>query len=129
MNNKNLKISSNRSFGFVFAIVFLIIGFWDIKNLENIRYWSIVVAVIFFLLGLLDSKLLLPFNKIWFKFGIILGNIVSPVVMGIIFFLVVTPIGIFMRLLGKDLIGLKKHKKDTYWIAKDIQKSSMKNQF
>ena len=75
MNNKNLKISSNRSFGFVFAIVFLIIGFWDIKNLENIRYWSIVVAVIFFLLGLLDSKLLLPFNKIWFKFGIILGNI------------------------------------------------------
>ncbi len=126
MNNRNLEISSNRSFGFVFAIVFLIIGFWDI---ENIRYWSIIVALIFFILGLLNSKLLLPFNKIWFKFGVMLGNIVSPAVMGLIFFLVVSPIGIFMKLLGKDLIGLKKHKKDTYWIAKNIQKSSMKNQF
>ena len=87
------------------------------------------MSIIFLILGLLNSSILSPLNKVWFKFGIFLGKIVSPLVMGIIFFLVVTPIGIFMRLLGKDLLNLKLKKNDSYWIEKNEPKSKMKNQF
>ena len=128
MELKN-KIPTNRNFGLVFCFVFFLIFLEPIIRDAQLRYWSLVISLIFMILGLINSKLLTLLNKIWYKFGLFLGKIVSPLVMGLIFFLVVTPIGIFMRLLGKDLIGLKKHKKDTYWIAKDIQKSSMKNQF
>ena len=81
-------------------------------------------------MGIIDSKILTPLNKIWFKFGIFLGRIISPLIMGLIFFLVVTPIGIFMRILGKDLINLKfKKNVKSYWIEKTGPKSKMKNQF
>ena len=100
--HKNIKLPTNRNFGIVFFLVFLIIALWPLFNGETIRYWSLIVSFIFFILGLVNSKLLAPLNKIWFKFGILLGNIVAPIVMGIIFFFVITPIGIIMRLFGKD---------------------------
>ena len=124
-----VKIGSNRSFGIVFFIVFLIIAIYPFLNQGELRLWSLIVSIIFLILGLLNSKLLLPLNKIWFKFGILLGKIVSPLVMGLIFFFVVTPIGILMRILKKDLLNLKFNKKTTYWIEKNGPKSKMKNQF
>ena len=126
---KDIKLGSNKSFGIVFFIVFLLLGFYPLLNDENVRVWSLVIALIFLALGLLNSKLLLPLNKIWFKFGILLGKIVSPLIMGIIFFLVVTPIGLFMRILGKDLLNLKFNTQKSYWIERESVKSKMKNQF
>ena len=124
-----IKISSNRSFGVVFFIVFLIIAFYPLVNQENIRFWSLVISFIFLALGLLNSNILTPLNKIWFKLGILLGRVVSPLVMGIIYFFVVTPIGIFMRFLKKDLLSLKFTNQKSYWIEKNEPKSKMKNQF
>ena len=125
----DIKISSNRSFGIVFSIVFLLIALYPLIHSEEIRFWSIIISLIFLVLGLLKSKILAPLNKLWFKFGIFLGKIISPLIMGIIFFLVVTPIGILMRLLGKDLLNLKYNKNKSYWIEKNGPKSKMKNQF
>tara|TARA_B100001027_G_scaffold7169_1_gene4582 strand:- start:377 stop:760 length:384 start_codon:yes stop_codon:yes gene_type:complete len=124
-----IKIGSNRSFGIVFFILFLLIALYPTINSEGIRMWSIFVSLIFLVLGLLDSKILTPLNKIWFKFGMLLGRIISPFIMGIIFFLVVTPIGLIMRILGKDLVNLKYNNNKTYWIEKTGPKSKMKNQF
>ena len=125
----DIKISSNRSFGIVFFIVFLIIALYPLTYSEEIRNWSIIISLIFLVLGLFNSKILTPLNKLWFKFGMFLGKIISPIIMGIIFFLVVTPIGLFMRLLGKDLINLKYNNNKSYWIEKKGPKSKMKNQF
>ena len=125
----NIKIGSNRSFGVVFFIVFLIIGLYPLINSNDIRIWSVLISSIFLVLGLVNSQLLTPLNKIWFKFGIFLGKIISPIVMGIIFFFVVTPTGILMRLFQKDLLNLKFNKKNSYWIEKTGPKSKMKNQF
>ena len=124
-----IKISSNRSFGIVFFIVFLLIATYPLLNDGHLRIWSLIISVIFLVLGLLNSKTLYPLNKIWFKFGIFLRKIISPFIMGMIFFLFVTPIGLFMRLLNKDLLSLKFNKKKTYWIEKNEPKSKMKNQF
>ena len=131
-SNSQVKISSNRSFGLVFFVVFLIIALWPLKNGYDYRLWSIVLSIVFLILGILNSKLLTPLNKIWFKFGMYLGTIVSPIVMGVIYFAVVTPIGLIMRFLGKNLLNLKKDKDknlSSYWIKRQKQKSSMKNQF
>tara|TARA_B100001057_G_scaffold5984_1_gene5466 strand:+ start:309 stop:698 length:390 start_codon:yes stop_codon:yes gene_type:complete len=129
MNQNDVKIGSNKSFGIVFFIVFLLISLHPLINQENIRIWALIISLIFLILGLLNSKILNPFNKLWFKFGIILGRIISPLVMGIIFFFVVTPIALLMKLLKKDILNLKFNKKDTYWIEKSEPKSKMKNQF
>ena len=125
----DVKIGSNRSFGIVFFIVFLLISIYPLINNENIRIWSLVVSLIFLVLGIINSNFLLPLNKLWFKFGIFLGKIISPIIMGIIFFLVVTPIGLIMRLLGKDVLNLKLSDYKSYWIEKTGPKSKMKNQF
>ena len=125
---KNI-LPTNRNFGIVFFIVFLIISFWPLLKSGDLRYWSLVVSVIFLILALLNSKILTPLNKVWMKFGFILGKIVSPIVMGFIFFFVVTPTGIIMRVLGKDLLNLKKNNQNTYWIKKDNKNNNMKNQF
>tara|TARA_A100001015_G_scaffold118222_1_gene131115 strand:+ start:333 stop:719 length:387 start_codon:yes stop_codon:yes gene_type:complete len=127
--DQNIKSPSNKNFGVVFSFVFLIIGLWPLFNYGEIRYWVILIAFIFLILGLLNSRLLNPFNKIWFKFGILLSKIVSPIIMGIIFFLVVTPIGLLMRIFKKDLLNLRFNSNETYWIKKKEDKSSMKNQF
>ncbi len=124
-----IKISSNKSFGIVFFIVFLIISLWPIKNGGDLRIWALIFSIIFLILGLINSKILTPLNKIWFKFGILLGNIISPIVMGLVFFAVVVPTGLIMKILRKDLIGLKKNNKNTYWIEKNSQTTTMKNQF
>ena len=130
METQKEKLPSNRNFGLVFFVFFLIIGLWPLLGTNEIRYWSIFFSIIFFLLGITNSKLLNPLNKIWFNFGILLGKMISPLVMGIIFFLVVTPIGVIMRVFGKDILSLKYNKKNkSYWIEKNGPKSKMKNQF
>ena len=125
----DIKISSNRSFGIVFFIVFLLIAFYPLIYNGEIRVWSVIISLIFLILALLKSKILTPLNKLWFKFGIFLGKIISPIIMGVIFFLVVTPIGLIMRLLGKDVLNLKFNTNKSYWIEKNGPKSKMKNQF
>ena len=129
MNSKNIKISSNRSFGIVFFIFFLIVSIFPLFKDEDIRIWAVIVAIIFLILGLLNSSVLYPLNKIWFKFGISLGNFISPIIMGLVFFIVVTPTAFLMRAFGKDLLNLKKNNKKSYWIEKSLIKSKMKNQF
>jgi hypothetical protein len=129
MNHNDIKIGSNRSFGIVFFIVFLLIAIYPLLSGESVRLWSLAIASIFFILGIINSSLLSPLNKIWFKFGLLLGRFISPLVMGLIFFLVVTPIALFMKLLKKDLLNLKFNKDNTYWIVKSGPKSKMKNQF
>ena len=124
-----VKIGSNRSFGIVFFIFFLIIGTYPIFFHGELRIWLLIVSIIFLLLGIINSRFLTPLNLLWFKFGMLLGRIVSPIVMGLVFFLVVTPTGIIMRLIGKDLLNLKNKNSKTYWIKKNILKSSMRNQF
>jgi len=125
----DIKISSNRSFGLVFFVVFLLIAFYPLINQGEIRIWSVLISLLFLILGIINSKILTPLNKVWFKFGIFLGKLISPVVMGIIFFLVVTPIAFLMRMLKKDLLNLKFNKNSSYWIEKTDPKSTMKNQF
>ena len=128
--NSNIKISSNRNFGLVFFIVFLIVTIWPITYDEPVRIWSAIISLVFLILGLMNSILLTPLNKLWFKFGMILGAIVSPVVMGVVFFLVVTPIGLIMRIIGKDVLNKKFDKKKiTYWIKRDTLIGTMKRQF
>ena len=125
-----IKISSNRNFGLVFFFVFLIVGLWPLLNEESPRFWSIVIAVIFLILGLLNSKLLTSLNKLWFKFGLFLGSIVSPIVMGIVFFLVITPTGFIVKIMNKDLLNKKyDNKKKSYWINRAKTKNTMKQQF
>ena len=124
-----IKISSNRSFGIVFFIFFLIVSLYPIINNDSLRVWSLIISLAFLILALTNSEILTPLNKIWFKIGIILGKIVSPFIMGIIFFLVVTPTGLIMKLFGKDLLNLKYNNKNSYWIEKVGPKSKMKNQF
>lgn len=123
------EISSNRSFGLVFFIVFLIISLWPLLHQNELRVWSIYVAIIFLVLGLINSKILKPLNIVWHKFGTLLGLIVAPIIMGIIFFIIVTPTGLLMRLFGKDLLNYKYNKNKSYWINCDKQKNSMKQQF
>ena len=124
-----VKLSSNKSFGVVFFIVFLLIGVYPLLKGNDLRIWSLIISFIFLALGLINSRFLTPLNILWFKFGLLLGKFISPIIMGIIFFIVVTPIGIIMRLFKKDLLNLKFNKKETYWIDKKGPKSKMKNQF
>ena len=125
-----VKISSNRNFGLVFFIAFLVVSLWPLTYGEPIRIWLVIISMFFLILGLMNSKLLTPLNKLWFKFGMILGAIIAPIVMGIIFFLVVTPTGFIMNIVGKDLLQKKyDKKKGTYWIKRDKSISTMKRQF
>ena len=128
---KNLvKTSSNRSFGFLFFVVFLAVSLWPLKSQGDLRLWAFILSLIFLVLGVLNSKFLNPLNKLWYKFGIFLGSIVSPIVMGAVFFIVVTPTGLIMRFLGKDVLRINKNKPvSTYWINREKQKETMKKQF
>jgi len=126
---ETIQIGSNKSFGIVFFVVFLLISLYPLTYVGEIKLWSLIISFIFLILGLLNSKILAPLNKIWFKFGILLGKIVSPLIMGAIFFLVVTPVGIILRLMGKDVLNLKYNKNKSYWIENNSPKSKMKNQF
>ena len=129
MKNTEIKIGSNKSFGIVFFIVFLLVALYPLINNGDLRIWSLIIAIIFLILGMINSKVLTPLNKLWFKFGLLLGKVVSPLIMGIIFFLVVTPTALIMRIIGKDLLNLRFNNKKSYWIEKTGPKSKMKNQF
>ena len=124
-----IKPSSNKSFGIVFFILFLIIAIYPLTNNNDLNTWALIISFIFLILGLINSIFLTPLNIIWFKFGIFLGKIVSPVIMGIIYFFLVTPTGLIMKILGKDLLNLKFNNDKSYWIEKKGPKSKMKNQF
>ena len=128
--DSKIKMGSNRSFGLVFFAVFLIIAMWPLLKGGEIINFALYISIIFLLLGLLKSNLLTPLNKLWFKFGLLLGSFISPIVMGIVFFLVVSPTGFIMRIFRKDLMRKKNNKEiKSYWINRPKQKSSMKQQF
>ncbi len=130
MKQKEIKTGSNKSFGIVFFVIFIIIALWPLLKDENIRVWSIIVSITFLTLGLLNSKILTPLNKLWMRLGILLGAIVSPIVMGVVYFGVITPIGLIMKLFGKDVLNLKiDTNKNTYWTSKKKIPSKMKDQF
>jgi len=125
-----IKIGSNRSFGLVFFFVLIIIGLWPLKSNGDIRIYLILISMLFLILGLINSKLLNPLNLLWFKFGILIGSVMAPIVMGVVFFLVVTPTGLIMKMFGKKMLDNKFDKnKKSYWIICDKKTSSMKNQF
>tara|TARA_A100001011_G_scaffold389389_1_gene470798 strand:+ start:216 stop:608 length:393 start_codon:yes stop_codon:yes gene_type:complete len=127
--NKHDK-SSNKSFGFVFFIIFTIIAFYPVVNGKSPQFYFFPIAILFLILGLLNAKILTPLNIAWINFGLFLGRIFSPIIMGFIYFLIVTPIGIIMRLLNKDLLKLRYNKKsNTYWLVKKDTNSKMKYQF
>ena len=121
--------SSNRSFGIIFFIVFLLISVWPIMDGQEPRVWSLIISLIFLILGILNSKILTPLNLAWIKLGEILGRFIAPVVMAVIYFLIVTPIGLFMRIIGKDLLNIKFLQNSSYWIKREKNLGSMKRQF
>ena len=122
--------NSNKSFGLLFSIVFLIIGMWPLKNGDSLNIYFIAISITFLILGLINSKLLSPLNKIWIKLGEILGIIIAPIVMFLVYFIVLTPVSLIVRLFGKDLLGLKFFKKnESYWIIRKSNLGSMNNQF
>ena len=124
------KKSSNKSFGILFFVVFLGLGLWPLTNDNNPNIYLIILSIIFLILGLLNSKLLSPLNSFWIKFGELLGKIIAPVVMAFIYFLILTPISLMVRLFGKDLLGLKFTKQiKTYWIKRKKDLGSMDKQF
>ena len=130
VDSDKIKISSNRSFGLLFFVVFLIVSLWPLTHEGSIRIWSVIVSAVFLILGLINSRLLTPLNVLWFKLGMTLGAIISPIVMGIVFFIVVTPIGFILRIMGKDLLNKKYDKeKETYWIKRNASIGTMKRQF
>ena len=126
MKTKN----SNRSFGLLFFIVFLVIALWPLTSSESVHIFLIIISLFFLILGLINSKLLSPLNKAWIKFGEILGKIIAPIVMAFVYFIVLTPISLIVRIFGKDLLGLRFfEKQDTYWIKRKKNLGSMKRQF
>lgn len=131
--NTEVKMGSERSFGIVFAIVFLLIALFPLLGDGGVRLWSAGVAAVFGGLAFLAPELLAPLNTLWFKFGMLLSKIMSPIVMGILFFVTVTPTGLIMRARGKDLLRQKLDPDaETYWIEVDPEQAaltSMKKQF
>ena len=121
--------SSNRSFGLLFFVVFFLIGIWPLFKENDYRLWSLIISIIFLILGLLNSKLLKPLNNLWIKFGEILGKIIAPIIMMIVFFIVLTPLSFIVKLFIKDLLKIKFIKNNSYWIIRKKNIGSMKKQF
>ena len=122
--------SSNRSFGLLFFVVFLILGLWPLKNSLDLNLYLISISAVFLILGVTNSKILSPLNKLWIKFGEILGMIIAPLVMALVYFIVLTPVSLIVRIFGKDLLGLKfSKKKESYWINRKKKRLLMKKQF
>ena len=123
------KKSSNRGFGLLFFVVFFLIGIWPLFKENDYRLWSLIISIIFLILGLLNSKLLKPLNNLWIKFGEILGKIIAPIIMMIVFFIVLTPLSFIVKLFIKDLLNIKFVKNNSYWISRKKEIGSMKKQF
>jgi len=129
-NNIDITQGTEKSFGIVFSIIFLIVSVYPLINFEGLRVWALVVSIIFFLLAFLAPKILVLPNKFWFKFGLLIGSIVAPIVMAFVYFVTVLPTGLIMRLLGKDLLKQKLDKNaKSYWVKRSEPMGSMKNQF
>ena len=130
MKRDKIKISSNKSFGIVFFIVFFIIALWPLKSGSDIRIVPLLISLIFLILGLINSNLLKPLNIIWMKFGLMLGKFMNPIIMGLIYYLTVVPTGLIFKILNKNLLNIKKkNDQKSYWIKKEKSQSTMKNQF
>ena len=127
-NLVNIKPKDNITFGILFFIFFLIIGLYPLKSGGVIRIWSIILSLIFLITTITKPNLFTYLNRLWIKFGMLLGKIISPIVMGLVFFFVVTPIGILVRVLKKDVMGLKRGA-PSYWINREDKIQSMKKQF
>ena len=126
----SIEQSSPKSFGILFSIVFLIIALYPLTNSEDIHLWAMIISAIFLSLAFVAAQLLALPNKLWFKFGILLGSIIAPVVMALVYFIVVLPTGLIMRLLGKDILKQRLDKDaKSYWINRSEPVGSMKNQF
>jgi hypothetical protein len=122
--------SSNRSFGLLFFIVFIVVGLWPVIKGETANIYLILISLFFLIFGLINSKILSPFNRAWIKFGEILGLIIAPIIMALVYFIILTPISLIVRMFGKDLLGLKFLKKqDTYWMKRKKKLGTMKKQF
>ena len=128
MTNK-INLPSNRNFGIVFSVFFFIIGLFPILDEGKIRYWAIVIGIIFLILGLLNSSKLQLLNNVWTKFGLLLGKVFSPIILSFIFFLIIAPIAILLKIYKKDILLLKKNKKNTYWIKYNNEYDNFNNQF
>ena len=125
-----MKKSSEKSFGILFGVVFIIISVWPLFYSNSLRVWSLILAIIFFLITFLKPSLLKPFNNAWIKLGELLGRIIAPIMMAIVYFLILTPISLLVRLLGKDLIGMKFNNDiKSYWIKRKKHLGSMDKQF
>jgi hypothetical protein len=128
LNSINIKSKDNIIFGILFFIFFLIIGTYPLKSGVAIRVWSVVLSLVFLIITIIKPNLFTPLNKLWIQFGILLGKMISPIVMGLVFFFVVTPTGILVRILKKDVMGLKRGA-SSYWIDREDKVQSMKKQF
>ena len=127
-NSIKIKSKDNITFGILFFIFFLIIGLYPLKSDEAIRVWSVVLSLVLLIITIIKPNLFTFLNKFWIKLGILLGKIISPIVMGLVFFFVVTPIGILVRVLKKDVMGLKRGA-SSYWINREDKVQTMKKQF
>jgi hypothetical protein len=124
-----MKKSSEKSFGIIFAFLFFLYGIWPLLSATEIRVWSVIAAVVFLALAFLQPKLLKPLNHYWIKLGEILGKIIAPLVMALVFFAILTPTSFLVRILGKDLLRLKFSKKKTYWLKRSKNITTMDKQF
>ena len=130
MTNHKMERGTNKSFGIVFTIVFLIIAFYPLTYSVKINIWALVIAAVFLIITLIRPASLTFLNILWTKFGYTLGGIMAPIVMFIVYFLTVVPTGLIMKLLGRDLLNQKLNKKaNSYWIERKKPVGSMKNQF
>ena len=126
----NIKTGSLRSFGIVFFLVFIIIALYPLINDQGIRIWSLTVSFIFLYLGLVNSNILKPLNFIWFKFGIFLGKFIAPIAIGIVYFTVVFPTFLFLKIFKKNYLNIKyERNKNSYWINAEDKNNTMKDQF
>jgi hypothetical protein len=124
----NIKRKDNITFGILFFIFFLIIGLYPLKSGAIVRIWSLILSLVFLIITILAPNLFTFLNRMWIRFGILIGKLISPIVMGLVFFFLVTPIGICFRILKKDVMGLKR-RPSTYWINRKDKLQSMKKQF
>ena len=124
----NIKLKNNIAFGILFFIFFLIVGLYPLISSKPIRVWSLILSLVFLIITIIKPNLFTFLNKLWIKLGVLLGKIISPIVMGLVFFFVVTPIGIFVKILKKDVMGLKRGI-SSYWINREDKVQSMKKQF
>ena len=126
----NIKAGSVKSFGIVFFFVFIIIALYPLLNNHEIRVWSLIIGFIFLILGLINSPLLKPLNLIWFKFGLFLGKLIAPIIMGIVYFIVVFPTFLLLKLFKRNYLNIKYERNmSSYWINVKDKSTTMKDQF